>query len=214
MGPLTRSQIPTAAMQLSGLEEIPVLQSADHPSHERDTQSPTHSSNVGAAANTTSAVRASGSQPPSPVSLELATIEYWSSVDPPADDDVTTHQYLTEMRHRLKETCKIARDHLQNAQEKSINYANQRARIRTLQPGDHVLIILADSPKKLLMSWRGPYVVLKCIRCYNYVLDIDGVRQIQHINLLRKYFIRFAVDVNSTTPQAEPQAAAALAVAP
>ena len=56
--PLMRSQIPAAGMQLSGLEENPVLQSADHPSHERDTQSPTHSSNVGAAANTTRAVRA------------------------------------------------------------------------------------------------------------------------------------------------------------
>ena len=140
--------------------------------------------------------------------------EYWSSVDPPADDYLTTHQYLTEMRHRLKETCEIARDHLQNAQEKNIKYANRRAKMRTLQPGDHVLIFLADSPKKLLMSWRGPYVVLERIGCYNYVLDIDRVRQTHHINLLRKYFGRSAVDGDSTTPQAEPQAAAALVVAP
>ena len=140
--------------------------------------------------------------------------EYWSSVDPPADDDVTTHQYLTEMRHRLKETCKVARDHLQNTQEKSIKYANRHARMRTLQPEDHVLIFLADSLKKLLMSWRGPYVVLERIGRYNYVLDIDGVRQAHHINLLRKYFCRSAVNGDSTTPQAEPQAAAALAAAP
>ena len=32
--PLTRSQISAADMQLSGLDETPVTQSADHPSHE------------------------------------------------------------------------------------------------------------------------------------------------------------------------------------
>ena len=64
------------------------------------------------------------------------------------------------------------------------------------------------------MSWWGPYVVLEHVGSYNYVLDIDGVPQINHINLLRKYFGHSTVDSDSTTSQAEPQAAAALTVAP
>ena len=74
-GPLPHSQIPAADMQLSGLEETPVLQSADHLVPERDTQSPKHTSNVGAAANTTSTTGASGSQTSSSVSHELTTHE-------------------------------------------------------------------------------------------------------------------------------------------
>ena len=67
-GPLTRPQSPAADMQLSGLQETPISQSADHSISERDSQSPTHPNSVGATPNTLSTTGASGSQQPPSVS--------------------------------------------------------------------------------------------------------------------------------------------------
>ena len=62
-------------MQLSGLQETSVFQSADHPVSERDSQPPMHPSIVGAIPNTLSPTGASGSQQPPSVNQELATHE-------------------------------------------------------------------------------------------------------------------------------------------
>ena len=85
-GPLTRSQSPAADMQLSGLQETPVSQSADHLVSERDSQPPTHPSSVGATPNTLSMMGALGSQQPPSVSQELATHE-----DTAQSDESSTH---------------------------------------------------------------------------------------------------------------------------
>ena len=74
-GPLTHSQSPAADTQLSGLQETPISESADHLVSERDSQSPTYPSSVGTTPNTLNMTGASGSQQPPSVSQELATQE-------------------------------------------------------------------------------------------------------------------------------------------
>ena len=112
--------------------------------------------------------------------------EYWSAAEP-EDSDTTSHQYLAEMKHRLKETCKLARDALQSSQEAAAKYFNKRTKMRTLREGDRVMIFLPHSTKKLLMTWKGPYSVKSRLGTYTYAIDVNGTNKTYHINLLRKY---------------------------
>lgn len=116
--------------------------------------------------------------------------EYWTTEDKGNEEDATTHQYLIGMKHKLKETCRIAKENLQTSQEKSSAYFNKKGKLRTLKPGEEVLIFLPDSPKKLLMAWRGPYTIKTRLGTYTYAVNIDGVSKMYHINLLRKYQAR------------------------
>ena len=86
-GPPVHPQSPAADMQLSGLQETLTSESADQPVVERDSESPTHPSSVGATPNTFNVMGAAGSQQPLSVSQELATQEAAAQSDEP-----TTHR--------------------------------------------------------------------------------------------------------------------------
>ena len=102
MGPLTRSQISAADMQLSSLDGTPLAQSADYSSLERDVPSPPHSNNVGESTNTASEVRDSVSQPPLPASLELDVNE-----DRSEHDESSTRRLP---RHATARQCQLIKD--------------------------------------------------------------------------------------------------------
>ena len=72
-GPPTRPQSSVADVQLSSLSETPTYESADQSEAERDCESPTQRSSVGASPNTTNMTGATGSPQPTPASSELAT---------------------------------------------------------------------------------------------------------------------------------------------
>ena len=60
------------------------------------------------------------------------------------------------MKERLKETCKLAKEHLTQAQNCSQEQFNRnKPKLQTLKRGDKVLIFLPTSPKKLLVHWQG-----------------------------------------------------------
>ena len=86
-GPPMRPQSSAADMRLSGLQETPTSESADQSVVERDCESPTQQSSVGARPNTLTMKRAAGSPQPTPVSSELAT---QAAAAPP--DELITHR--------------------------------------------------------------------------------------------------------------------------
>jgi len=131
--------------------------------------------------------------------------EYWASNSPVTEEDSNTQQYLEEMKHRLQETCKIARENLTKSQETSAKYFNKRVRMRTLKVGDKVLIFLPDSTKKLLMSWKGPYEIKSRLGQYTYSIDINGRNKTYHINLLRKYHEKTTIDDESPPPDLQTE---------
>ena len=112
--------------------------------------------------------------------------EYWTN-DKVDDDVKNTYLYVLDLQNRLEETCEMAREELQKSQTKYASYYNRKARDRSLQPGDNVLIMLPTDSNKLLLRWKGPFKVVQKVSPYDYKIDMNGKSKMFHINMLKKY---------------------------
>lgn len=118
-----------------------------------------------------------------------AVRELWSdSTDDP--DTRTSYQYVLDLRDRLSKTCDFVKQNLKAAQAKYKMYYDRKARTRTLKVGESVLLLLPTDSSKLLMSWKGPFKVLKKIGELDYKIDMNGRTQTFHINMMKKYVAR------------------------
>jgi len=83
----------------------------------------------------------------------------WTDED--KDPEVKTlYQYVVDLRDRVQETCKMAKEELAKVQVRNQKYYNRRTRVRKLQVGDSVLLLLPTERNKLTLAWRGPYKVV------------------------------------------------------
>lgn len=115
--------------------------------------------------------------------------ELWTKEIP--DEEVkTTYKYILDLRERLEETCKIARQHLEKARRHQRKYYNRKTSERKMKEGDKVLVLLPKKSNKLLMQWRGPYNVVQKIGPIDYKINIAGKLKTLHANLLKKYIPR------------------------
>lgn len=77
---------------------------------------------------------------------------------------------------------------------KSRRRQRAKAKVLTLDVGDKVLVLLPMEHSKLLLRWKGPFVVVKRVRQNDYLIERDqGLRKVFHINLLKKFVERAAV---------------------
>ena len=98
-----------------------------------------------------------------------------------------SYQYVFELRNKLEQTLKIAHDALEKAHTKQkVNY-DRRSKVRSLHVGDEVLIMLPTTANKLLMQWRGPFVITKRVGQFDYRILANGEEKTYHVNLLKKY---------------------------
>ena len=65
-----------------------------------------------------------------------------------------------------------------------------RARLRQLEPGDKVLILLPTDSHKLLMQWKGPFEVVERVGITDYKVKLESGVKVFHINQLKQYFTR------------------------
>ncbi|XP_069138852.1 uncharacterized protein [Argopecten irradians] len=108
-----------------------------------------------------------------------------------ADDDVkTTYQYVVDLRERLEETCKLAQEQLSSAKVRQAKYYNRKAKVRTMESGQRVLVLLSTKRNKLLMQWRGPFVITERKGSMDYAVNVDGKVKTLHANMLRLYVDR------------------------
>ncbi|XP_021345000.1 uncharacterized protein LOC110444964, partial [Mizuhopecten yessoensis] len=113
--------------------------------------------------------------------------ELWTKEVP--DNEVkTTYQYVMDLRERLDETCELAKEQLRTARVSQRKYYNKKAKDRQLDVNDKVLILLPTKTNKLLMQWRGPYIVTAKRGPMDYEVDIGGKKKTLHVNMLKKYF--------------------------
>ena len=98
-----------------------------------------------------------------------------------------SYQYVFELRERLEETLQLAHDALEKSQAKQKYHYDRRSKMRSLTVGDEVLIMLPTTENKLLMQWRGPYVVAGKVGQYDYRILVNGMEKTYHVNLLKKY---------------------------
>lgn len=112
--------------------------------------------------------------------------EVWTNKD--LDEEAkTTYQHVIDLRNRLEETCRLAHEELQKAGARYTKLYNRKAKERSFQPGDKVLILLPIEQNKLLLQWKGPFEVKEKRGDVDYIVETSGGQKIFHANLLKKY---------------------------
>ncbi|GFR64154.1 Gypsy retrotransposon integrase-like protein 1 [Elysia marginata] len=72
----------------------------------------------------------------------------------------TSYEYVLNLRERLDNKLKIAREELEKAQGRQKHYYDQTAKCRKFSVGEKVLVLLPTDSNKLLMQWKGPFEVV------------------------------------------------------
>jgi transposase InsO family protein len=115
--------------------------------------------------------------------------ELWVN-DSQTEEVRTTIEYVVDLRNRIEETCKLARENLARASVRQAEVFNRRAAPRTFEPGDKVLLLLPEERNKLQMRWQGPFEVLEKKGTCDYRISVNGKPRLYHANLLKKYVER------------------------
>ena len=118
--------------------------------------------------------------------------ELWTKETPDCEVK-TTYQYVVDLRNRIEETCKWAQESLAKSQGLAKRHFDKKARLRSLNVGDQVLILRPTSNNKLLMQWKGPFPVVEKVGPTDYRIEVKGRTKVYHINMLKQYFRRQAV---------------------
>ena len=117
----------------------------------------------------------------------------------------TSYQYVLDLRERLDDTMKIAQEELKRSQSKNKRLYDRRAKRRVFQVGDKVLILLPTDNNKLLLQWRGPFVLEKCGNGNNYGVEVNKRTKTYHVNMLKPYFERKSYDESFGDTTTEPE---------
>ena len=124
--------------------------------------------------------------------------ELWSGdVDVP--EVRSTYQFVIDLRDRLEQTCKLARDELGKSSARMRRYYNRGARARKFNVGDLVLLLLPTDHNKLLMQWKGPFPVIEKVGDMDYRVRIGSGVKVFHANLLKRYVARNEVETSEST---------------
>ena len=77
---------------------------------------------------------------------------------------------------------------------------DKKVKIRCLEVGDQVLVLLLTESNKLLMQWRGPYTLENRVGANDYRIQMESKTKMFHVNMLQKYIAReLEVDVLHTS---------------
>ncbi|XP_053400680.1 uncharacterized protein LOC128557380 [Mercenaria mercenaria] len=109
----------------------------------------------------------------------------WTEAETP--ETRNTYEYILDLRNRMEETCKIARESLHSAQETYKHHYDKSARNRNLKVGDKVLLLLPTNHNKLMLQWKGPYEVVDVVNKMDFKVKVGDKIGLYHINLLKKY---------------------------
>ncbi|XP_050046366.1 uncharacterized protein [Dermacentor andersoni] len=112
--------------------------------------------------------------------------ELWTN--PRLDNDMkSSYEYIMKLRQRLERTCAIAMQELTKAKQQQKTYYDRKAKMRELNPGDKVLVLLPGERNKLILMWKGPFNVVERKSPLDYVVDLGSRTTVFHINTLKKY---------------------------
>ena len=116
--------------------------------------------------------------------------EQWTQKSVDAEER-TVSEYVQNLATMLQDRVKEAQDAVQNSSRRSRKRQKAKAKIRSFEPGEKVLVLLPQTHNKMLLKWFGPYKVLKKVREHDYLVEQEGgVQKIYHVNLLRKFMER------------------------
>lgn len=101
--------------------------------------------------------------------------------------------YVCNFRFRLHRACELAKTNMSAAQSRMKCWFDKRARKRSFNPGDQVLLLLPVPGSALQARYSGPYTVKKKVNDRNYVIstpDRKRLNRLCHVNMLKPYLTR------------------------
>ena len=123
--------------------------------------------------------------------------ELWSEEEE-VTEVTTSYQYVLELRERLDETIKLAKAELEKNQRRNKNLYNRKAKKRSFQVGDKILVLLPTDQNKLLMQWKGPFEIKGTKWGNNYHVEVNKKVKTYHINMLKLYMERGRIEETAT----------------
>ena len=90
----------------------------------------------------------------------------------------------------LEDSLKLAQEELQKSRKRYKKHYDKKTKPRRLKVGNQILILLPTDSNKLLMQWRGPYIVYSRVGANDYRVKMGSKRKTYHINMLKKYIAR------------------------
>lgn len=99
--------------------------------------------------------------------------------------------FFKRVRENLDIAQKVASENSEKCQQEYIKRYNLRARDKSFNVGEQVLVLMPDSSNRLKARWIGPGIVADKLSEYSYLVSLDNgaVRQL-HANKLRKFIPR------------------------
>jgi hypothetical protein len=98
--------------------------------------------------------------------------------------------FMMEVRDRVMRARKLAVNNAIQAKVKSKKWYDKRARFRTFQVGQKVLIFLPKAGEPLKLAWHGPYKVVERMGSVDYKVETDSKRKrfrVCHVNMMKAY---------------------------
>ena len=112
-------------------------------------------------------------------------------VELPLNLGKTASEYLEELRRNLEQAQDYATAHTEKAQQRYISRYNLRAREKSFEIGQKVLVLIPDSTSsKTFSRWVGPAVIKDRLSNHTYLVEINGSRNHLHADKIRKYHIQ------------------------
>ncbi|XP_076462064.1 uncharacterized protein LOC143294574 [Babylonia areolata] len=113
--------------------------------------------------------------------------QLWTKEASSPPETLTEVEYVVDLRNRLEETCRLARENLQQAATKYKRQYDKKAHERWFEVGDEVLLLLPEKKNKLQIAWQGPYRVIERVDDWDYRIAVKGTPRLYHANLLNRY---------------------------
>ena len=106
----------------------------------------------------------------------------------PPDLGKPVEDYLQDLKDKLEKVAEYAKAHSEKEQFGYVSRYNLRARHKTFQEGDQVIVLAPDSGSKLCNRWQGPGTIVKVMSRNSYLVDLEcrpnGTRHV-HANKIR-----------------------------
>ena len=113
--------------------------------------------------------------------------EKWLDEDP---EKISVLKYVATFKDRLFRAGQMAKRNLQESQSKMKVCYDRKAKSRSFEPGDRVLVLFPVVGNPLQANYSGPYKVVKKISDTNYLVKTPGrckETQVCHINMPKAY---------------------------
>lgn len=108
------------------------------------------------------------------------------------------------MREKLDQMQQLAVQHQQDSHKQTKHHYDQKAKERTFEPGDQVLVLMPMASGKLSAQWQGPYSIVQQVSPVTYTIDMYDRRKWKptvHLNMLKQWNSPGCISLYSGIPQ-------------